>query len=85
MVQSILVTLLTCCTCWLPIGAIALFFSIQVNQKRDAGDIAGAWQASKNAKMWCWITLGVGLVFFVIAFAFGLLSTVLGAIGSQTG
>jgi hypothetical protein len=25
------------------------------------GDIAGARQASKNAKMWCWIAFGTGI------------------------
>lgn len=27
-----------------------------------AGDYAGAQQSSDNAKLWCWISLGVGLV-----------------------
>jgi len=62
LVQSILVTLCCC----LPAGIAAIVFAAQVNSKHAAGDYAGAQAASKNAKMWCWIALGVGLVVNVI-------------------
>ena len=58
LVQSILVTLCCC----LPGGIAAIVYAAQVNSKQAADDIAGAMAASKNAKMWCWISLGVGLV-----------------------
>ena len=47
--------------CCLPTGIPAIVFAAQVNGKLQAGDIAGAQAASKNAKMWCWISFGVGL------------------------
>lgn len=34
----------------------------QVNGKLVAGDIRGAMECSRKARMWCWIGLGVGLV-----------------------
>jgi hypothetical protein len=57
LVFSILATVLCC----LPAGIVAIIYAAQVNGKLQAGDIAGAQLASKNAKMWCWISFGVGL------------------------
>lgn len=53
LVQSILVTLLCC----LPLGIMAILSSNKVNTKFQAGDIAGANEASANAKKF--ITWGV--------------------------
>ncbi len=58
LVQSILVTLFCC----LPLGIPAIVFAAQVNGKVQAGDITGALSSSKNAKMWCWIAFGLGLL-----------------------
>ncbi|HYJ78946.1 MAG TPA: CD225/dispanin family protein [Longimicrobiaceae bacterium] len=58
LVQAILLTL---CCCPL-VGIVAIVKATQVNARRDAGDIAGAWDSSKEAKKWCWISLGVGIV-----------------------
>ena len=42
-------------------GSPAIISASQVNGKFLAGDIAGAKTASDNAKMWCWISFGLGL------------------------
>lgn len=55
--QSILVTLFCC----LPFGIAAIVYAAQVNTKIQAGDIQGALAASKKAKMWGWISFGIGL------------------------
>jgi hypothetical protein len=65
LVQSILVTLCCC----LPFGIAAIVFAAQVNSKIAAGDIAGAQESSRKAKMWCWISFGVGIVVNIIVFA----------------
>lgn len=62
LIQSILVTLCCC----VPFGIVAIVFAAQVNSKLAAGDVNGAMQASKNAKMWSWIAFGTGLVFIAI-------------------
>ncbi len=62
--QSIIVTL-CCCTIG---GIVAIVYAAQVNSKWSAGDLAGARAASDNAKMWCWLSFGIGLVINVIVF-----------------
>lgn len=57
LVFAILATVLCC----LPAGIPAIVYAAQVNSKLAAGDYAGAQLASKNAKMWCWISFGLGL------------------------
>jgi hypothetical protein len=52
--------------CCLPTGIAAIVFAAQVNGKLQAGDLAGAQAASKNAKMWCWISFGLGLGLIVL-------------------
>ena len=68
LVQSILVTLFCC----LPLGIASIVFAAQVNGKIAAGDIAGAMDASKKAKLFCWLAFGIGLV--VIIGYFGLMA-----------
>ena len=57
LVQSILVTLFCC----LPFGVAAIVFASQVNSKLQMGDVAGAMEASKKAKTFCWVALGLGI------------------------
>jgi hypothetical protein len=58
LVFAILVTVFCC----LPTGIAAIIYAAQVNTKLQAGDIAGAQLASKNAKLWTLISVGAGLV-----------------------
>ena len=55
-----------------------IIYAAQVNSKLQAGDLAGAQIASKNAKMWCLIALGVGLA----CTAMWVMLTMLGVLGS---
>jgi hypothetical protein len=64
LVQAILCTLCCC----LPGGIAAIVYAAQVNTKQSAGDIQGAMTASANAKKWCWISFGVGIVLNLIIF-----------------
>jgi len=48
--------------CCMPLGIVAVIFAAQVNGKVAAGDIAGAMDSSKKAKMFSFISIGLGLV-----------------------
>ena len=65
LVPAILVTVLCC----LPFGIPAIVYAAQVNGKLQVGDVVGAKESSKNAKMWCWISFGAGL-FVCVAWVF---------------
>jgi hypothetical protein len=73
LVFAILATVLCC----LPTGIPAIIYAAQVNSKLQAGDLTGAQAASKNAKMWCWISFGAGL-------AVGVIWMILVAIGAMS-
>lgn len=62
LVPAILVTLCCC----LPGGIVAIVYAAQVNSKVAGGDIAGAMNASRKAKMWTWISAGAGIVISII-------------------
>src|ERR1700704_1413137 len=51
--------------CW-PLAIAAIIFATQVNGKVAAGDTAGAEDASKKAKLFSFIAIGVGLLFYVV-------------------
>lgn len=68
--------ILTTVLCCLPAGIPAIIYAAQVNGKLQAGDLAGAKAASNNAKMWCWLSLGIGLVaslFWLLLFGLGMI------------
>ena len=75
LVQAILVTIFCC----LPFGIVAIVFAAQVNGKLQAGDINGAMESSRKAKMWSWLGFGIGLAFAVLYIVFVLLI----GVGSQ--
>ena len=68
LVQSILVTMCCC----LPFGIVAIVYAAQVNGKLAAGDIAGAQDASRKAKMWSWVSFGIGLLLVAVYLILGL-------------
>jgi hypothetical protein len=73
LVFAILSTVLCCPATGIP----AIIYAAQVNGKVLAGDLAGAKTASNNAKMWCWISFGVGLagtVIWILLMVLGILS-----------
>jgi len=71
--QAIACTVLCC---W-PLGIPAIVYAAQVNTKVGQGDIEGARNSSQNAKMWCWIAFGSGLVVGVLYLAFVVISAML--------
>jgi hypothetical protein len=72
MVWSILITVAALCLCCV-VGAIpgivAIVYSSQVNSKLNAGDLAGAGEASRNARLWCWITTALCILSLLLNIA----------------
>jgi len=64
LVPAILVTLCCC----MPFGIVAIIYGAQVTSKMAAGDMAGAQAAANNAKLWCWLGFGCGVL---IAIGYG--------------
>ena len=77
LVQSILVTLCCC----LPAGVVAIIYSAQVNSKKDQGDYAGAMDASKKAKTWIWVAVGLGVLSAIFSAVFGFMGAIMSAAG----
>jgi hypothetical protein len=61
MIPAILSTIFCC----VPLGVVSIIFAAQVNSKIAAGDIAGAMESSKKAKMFMFIAIGSGLLVWV--------------------
>lgn len=51
--------------CW-PLAIPAIIFAAQVNGKVAAGDIAGAQDSSKKAKMFSFIAIGLGVLGIIV-------------------
>jgi hypothetical protein len=62
LIPSIFVTLCCC----LPFGIVAIIYAAQVNTKLAAGDVAGAMQASRNARMWMLIGAITGVAAMIL-------------------
>ena len=57
--------ILTTLCCCLPFGVVGIVFAAQVNGKLAAGDYAGAVRTSNQAKIWCWVSFGIGLLLWL--------------------
>jgi len=68
--------------CW-PLAIPAIIFAAQVNNKAQAGDIAGAQDASKKAKMFSFIAIGIGVVLILIYVIMLVLGVGLSALGNR--
>lgn len=68
--------------CW-PLGIVAIIFAAQVNGKVASGDLAGAADASKKAKLFSFIAIGIGVAAGVIYALLMILGIGLGSIGNM--
>lgn len=79
LVPAILATLFCC----LPGGVVSIIFATQVNSKSAAGDIAGAMEASKKAKMFLFISVGGGVLIYVFCIIIWILGFGMAAMNSR--
>lgn len=68
--------------CCLPLGVVAVIFAAQVNGKVAAGDTPGALDAAKKAKMFSYISIGLGLLGGVVYALMMLLGLGMGLAGA---
>ncbi len=61
-VPNYLVPAIISAICCFPLGIISIVFAAQVNGKVQTGDIAGAMQASKMAKILSYVFIGLALL-----------------------
>lgn len=54
-----IVLMLMCC---LPAGIVAVIYSSSVESRYSRGDYEGALKASNNAKIWCIVSIVLGLI-----------------------
>lgn len=59
--------ILTLILCFWPTGIVAVVYASGVGNKLAVGDYAGAVHSSKRAKLWSWISFGVGVFWIVVA------------------
>jgi hypothetical protein len=62
LVRAILVTVCCC----LPFGVPAIVYAAGVESKYRGGDFRGAARSSRNAELWIWIAVVIGLCFHFI-------------------
>ncbi len=62
--------ILTTLFCCLPLGIVSIVFAAKVDGLRAAGDLQGAWDASRKAKMWAIWSAVAGPIFIVLWFVF---------------
>ncbi len=74
-----IISLFCCC----PLGIVAVIFAAQVNGKVASGDIAGAVDSAKKAKLFSFISIGLGLAMVLFYVIFMVFLGGLAALGSR--
>lgn len=72
-VPNYLIPAILSAICCFPLGIISIVFAAQVNGKVASGDIPGAMDASKKAKIFSYIFLGLGLLIWGGYLIFGVI------------
>jgi len=62
--------------CFWPTGIAAVVYATQVDNKLIRGDIDGARESSRKAKMWCWITFGIAVGMVVLGILIAVIAVV---------
>ncbi|OFW60682.1 MAG: hypothetical protein A2133_05635 [Actinobacteria bacterium RBG_16_64_13] len=52
--------------CFWPTAIAAIVNASRVNNRLAMGDVYGAQEASRKAKMWCWISFIIGILWIVV-------------------
>ena len=82
-VPNYLVLAIITLICCLPLGIVAVIFAARVNGQVQAGDIAGAMESSRKAKLFSYIGLGLGLAWWIICIVTSMLGVGIGALSNM--
>ena len=58
-----------CIPLGLPSGIAAIVYALRVNKFLETGEVSSAEQASKNAKLWTWVTTVIAILFGILVLA----------------
>ncbi len=58
--------ILTTIFCCLPTGIVSIVYAAKVNGQIANGDMDGAERSSEQAKLWAWVSFGIGIALFSI-------------------
>lgn len=72
LVWSVIITLVCC----LIPGVVAIIYSANVSSKYYAGDIEGAKRASRNAQIWCIVSIVAGIIWATLYLPLSLLGSI---------
>jgi interferon-induced transmembrane protein len=78
---AIVATVVSVVFCCIPHGLVSLIFAMQVNNKAAAGDMAGALNAARQAKMWGLISIAVAVIGLVLGIVLGVLNALISTMG----
>lgn len=53
--------------CFWPTAIVAIVNAVRVSNRLVLGDVAGAQEASRKAKMWCWVSFIIAVVVAAMA------------------
>ena len=73
----LVIAILSIFCCW-PLAIPAIIFAAQVNGKIATGDIAGAQESSKKAKMFSLIAIGLGVAMYIVIILLNILGALAG-------
>ena len=62
----LLPAILTTIFCCLPTGIVSIVYAAKVNGQIASGDLEGAKRSSEQAKLWAWVSFGIGIALFSI-------------------
>ena len=66
--------------CCLPFGIVSIVYAAKIDRLWAEKDYAAAYNAASNAKMWFWLSFGLGLFIQIIYFTLYFLGIVASAL-----
>jgi len=81
LVPSILATIFCC----LPAGVVGIVFGAMANSANGVGDYAKAHANARTAKIWFWVSFGIGVAFALLYGGMMIIGVAAGAAGAGSG